>query len=421
MLKKLRFSAIQVIFLASLASASGFDFDGRGAGRVLDIPAAEAPSVSPSAPADRQKEWTIMVYLNGKNNLDLAALSNVDAMEKVGSGAKYNIVVELGLTKSYDPATGTLVNARRYLIKKDNIQNGDSEYLIDSPAVQTLAKADMGDYKHLAEFGRWAKANYPAKKYMLIVWNHGSGWLKSAEGVDDKGISYDDATGHHISTPELGQALKEIGGVDVYASDACMMQMAEVVYELKDSADYITGSEEAEPETGYPYDMVLGRLADRPEMGGAELGQAVVDAYNEYYKQHWGNTTLSVVATSAVKGLVPVVNDFVRAAMAARERRVIKAVIAKTQAFYYNDNKDLWHFLSLYAEASKSPEVKITAKALEDYLSGALIMRNRVSGEKYANSKGLAVFLPPVYFDSTYKELAWARDTQWDEFVKWYR
>jgi hypothetical protein len=86
-----------------------------------------------------------------------------------------------------------------------------------------------------------------------------------------KGISYDDETNHHITTPQMGAMLKGINGVDVYGSDACLMQMPEVDYELKDSVDYIVGSEETEPGDGYTYNTFLGPLAARPAMTPAEL------------------------------------------------------------------------------------------------------------------------------------------------------
>jgi len=31
------------------------------------------------------------------------------------------------------------------------------------------------------------------------------------------------------------------------------------------------------------------------------------------------------------------------------------------------------------------------------------------------------VYLPAYSFNSDYNALAWARDGQWDEFVKWYQ
>jgi hypothetical protein len=88
------------------------------------------------------------------------------------------------------------------------------------------------------------------------------------------------------------------------------------------------------------------------------------------------------------------------------------------QAFAYAENKDLWHFLSLYAASTKDAKVKATAKTLQDYLTGTLILHNRVNSN-YSNAKGLAIYMPN-YTNAAYSELAWAKASQWDEFIGWY-
>ena len=104
---------------------------------------------------------------------------------------------------------------------------------------------DMGDYKNLVDFVKWGTDNFPAKHYFVAVWNHGSGWhfqdakIKSGE-VSINDISFDDNTGHAITTEQLGTAMAEIKlhigrNVDIYGSDACLMQMLEVAGEMKNS------------------------------------------------------------------------------------------------------------------------------------------------------------------------------------------
>ena len=211
----------------------------------LSVPAA-APAEEGGVSEQAQKEWTVMVYVNSKNNLEQYGLLDVNEMEMVGSTDKVNVVAELGRINGYDSSDGNWIGSRRYLVKKDANMNK-----IVSPVLKDLGKVDMGDYKHLIEFVNWAKAAYPAKKFMLIVWNHGSGWDKNGRPRISKGISYDDETDNHITTPQLGMALKAIGKIDVYGSDACLMQMPEVVYEIKDYVTYVVGSEETEPGDGY--------------------------------------------------------------------------------------------------------------------------------------------------------------------------
>ncbi|OGS08858.1 MAG: hypothetical protein A2270_00125 [Elusimicrobia bacterium RIFOXYA12_FULL_51_18] len=373
----------------------------------LSVPEA-APELD--AKASKIKEWTVMVFINGKNNLEEYALKDMNEMEMIGSSDQVNVVTEVGRIAGYASSDGDWKTARRYLVKKDSNVNK-----ITSPVVKDLGKVDMGDYKHLIEFANWAKTAYPAKKYMLIVWNHGAGWIKTPNG-DIKGISYDDETGNHMTTPQLGMAMKAIGKVDVYGSDACLMQMPEVNYEIKDYADYIVGSEETEPGDGYTYNLLLGPLAAKPTMTGAELGKLTVDAYSDHYGTE--NHTQSLVLASAMNGLIAPLNNFVKAAMATSDKALIKTAMRGAQAYAYPENKDLWHFLSLYSASTKDANVKAAAKALQSYLTGTLILHNRVNSN-YSNSKGLAIYMPS-YTNASYNELAWAKASQWDEFIGWY-
>ena len=354
------------------------------------------------------KEWTVMVYVNGKNNLMPYALKDMNEMEMIGSTDKVNVVAETGLISGYGamPWTGTA----RFLIKKDN-----DIKKVSSPILQNLGKSDMGDYKNVVAFVKWAQAAYPAKHYMLVVWNHGAGWIKSRMEVT-KGISYDDETGNHINTPQMGLMMKGIGKIDVYGSDACLMQMPEVNYEIKDYVDYIVGSEETEPGDGYTYDLLLGPLVKKPTMSAADLGKLTVNAYADHYGTQ--DHTQSLVNAAAMNGLVPMVNNFVKAAMAANEKPLIKTAMNGAQSYAYAENKDLWHFLSLYGASSANAEVKAAAKALQTYITGTLVLHNRTNSS-YSDSHGIAIYLPN-YVNSSYSSLAWARDGQWDEFIAWY-
>ena len=414
MFKKATAALAMIAAMSTLVSAEVF-FDTLNKTNLQDeISALELSVPQPATAAEKaatDKEWTIMVFVNGKNNLEKYALLDMNEMEMIGSTDKVNVVTELGRINGYDSSDGNWVSSRRYLVKKDN-----DFKKITSPIVQDLGKVDMGDYKHLVEFTNWAKATYPAKRYMLIVWNHGAGWIKSRGMNDPKGISYDDETGNHITTPQFGMAMKAIGKVDVIGTDACLMQMPEVNYEIKDYVDYIVASEETEPGDGYTYNLMLGPLVAKPTMLGAELGKLTVDAYANHYGSQ--DHTQSLVLASAMNGFMPLINNFVKAAMAANEKPLIKTAMNGAQSYAYAENKDLWHFLSLYGASSANAEVKAAAKALQTYITGTLVLHNRTNSS-YSDSHGIAIYLPN-YVNSSYSNLAWARDGQWDEFIGWY-
>jgi len=187
-----------------------------------------------------EKDWTVLVFLNGINSLDSFGPEDINEMEKVGSTDKVNVVVEWG---SYSAR-----KVQRLLVTKDDDTN-----VIGSPILQDLGLKDMGDYKEFLDFVSWGVQNYPAKHYMIDIWNHGNGWEKaSRRSLINRDVSYDDISGNKITTEQLGVAMSEIKSmigrnVDIVGYDACLMAMAEVAGEIVDSVDYMVldGNEQA--------------------------------------------------------------------------------------------------------------------------------------------------------------------------------
>ena len=112
-------------------------------------------------PQQGVKEWTMLVYLNGHNNLDSFGAININQMEQVGSTKDLNIVVQWASSQGG--------STKRLLVKKDNDTN-----TVTSPVVQDMGKVDMGDWHNVVEFVKWAHVKYPAKHYFLDIWDHGS-------------------------------------------------------------------------------------------------------------------------------------------------------------------------------------------------------------------------------------------------------
>ena len=380
------------------------------------------PVVTPDEPK-AQAEWTIMVFVNGKNDLEQFAMRDINEMEMVGSSSKLNIVVEMGRIEGYDSTDGDWKGVRRYLVQKD-----DDTSKISSPVVEDLGMADMGDYRTLVDFAKWAKAKYPAKRTMLIVWNHGSGWTKGGRPRIVKGISYDEQSGNHITTPQLGAALAAIGKVDVYGSDACLMQMPEVAYEIKDYAEYIVGSEETEPGDGYTYNTFLGPVAARPTMSAYDLAKVTVDAYSDHYDSQDTGYTQSFIKSSELAGLLTKVNEFAYAITQAGEKQVAQRARDAAINFAVEENRDLHHFASLVVANSQNAEVKAKGQALMTHITSALVKHHRSKDDPggwwtepkdFSTTRGIAIYIPSGATGAGYADLKWAQYSNWDEFLVW--
>ena len=378
---------------------------------------AELSSPAPAIPGKAvtpEADWTIMVFMNGKNDLTDQALADINEMEELGPAANMNILIEAGRS----PSAVQWPGGRRYLLAKD----GDNPE-ISSELLQNLGLVDMGDWRSLADFGRWAKANYPAKNYMLIVWNHGSGWKMEWSGPERaaaKGISYDDETGRMINPVELAEAVRGMGGVDVYASDACLMQMAEVVYELRDAASIVVGSEESEPEAGWNYREFLGRLhADSAALTPEALAAAAVQGYIAHYQTAHGQVTMSALRTQNLERFRELLDQWSALAM-QESRTLVSEASSEVLAFDGSDSVDLLNFMGLVQNKTASAALKAKTAEAVDYFYDNVLLDIGATGSNFKKAGGMAVYLPVGAMEESYKRLAWAGNGHWDEFAQWF-
>ncbi|OGR40900.1 MAG: hypothetical protein A2X35_02925 [Elusimicrobia bacterium GWA2_61_42] len=461
-MKKLDISKLLLASAFLAAPAAAQDFAGLPSVKeiVSQAKASEVPVPLPAAPQDARtvKEWTIMVFMNGKNNLSSYVIEDMNEMEKYGPTENINIVTQAARIKytppSYPPnggyyddwgngpvvphpgwpnpywggmppmmmkdaasrdASTDWAGVRRYLVTAD----GDNAAL-SSTMLSDLGSVDMGDYKQLVEFGKWAKQAYPAKKYMLIVWNHGDGWKNKAFGQPVlKGISYDDETGNGISTVNLGLAVREMGGVDIYASDACLMQMAEVAYELKDAARITVGSEENEPGDGWAYDYFLSRVhSNKTNLTPDVMAAAAVQGYKAFYGEKGTAATQSAVRTSGLTAFRAQLDNWAELVM-KEDKAMVKEALNAATAFGGAGSRDLIHFMENVHGKTKSRGLKAQTVTVMNLLYNKVIIDNGATGDKFKKAYGVAAYLPTYSYEDDYDQLAWAKEGKWDDFAKW--
>lgn len=384
----------------------------------LALTAAASPSFGAST-APAEKEWTILVFLNGHNNLDSFGAMDINEMEKVGSTDQMNVVVQWASMDNTD--------TRRLLVHKDS-----DTTKVSSPVVQSLPRVDMGNWQNLVDFVEWGAKNYPAKHYFVDVWDHGSGWHKMNGQLTTKDISWDDVTHHFMTTEQLGHALsvasERIGHrIDVYGSDACLMAMAEVAGEMRGSVDYFVGSEEVEPGEGWPYDMLLSALATNPTATGAEVGRILTDAYVASYSggtQGTQNVTFSAFDLSKTDTLERAITGLgtrMRSLQMADRKKVVTAA-KNALSFTYSDYVDLGDFLKLI-ESSRIDGLDSRALGDVRQAMGEYVIAQKASSY-YKESNGVALWAPSAKYTyknyaQRYKALAFHKATGWGDALEW--
>lgn len=143
--------------------------------------------------------------------------------------------------------------------------------------LETLPLRSMADPETLGDFIRWSAQTCPAKKYALVLWDHGGGALTGLF-ADDK------FSGDTMWLYELKNALSE-GGVrlETLVIDACLMANLETAAIVKDYAGWLVASEEEVPGKGTDIGDWLQELYINPECDGKQLGRTICDTtLNKY-------------------------------------------------------------------------------------------------------------------------------------------
>ncbi len=334
------------------------------------------------------RQWTYMVYMGADNNLSDAGAADINEMEKVGSNANVAIVVQAEFSSKY--STGLPTDTRRIYVQNDN--NTNSVNLTGT----SLGNVDMGKPATLAAFITWAKTNYPAQHYALVIWDHGAGWKTREIASPQRGAVQDETSGSFMSLPDLAKAVSDSGvHLDIVNFDACLMAMYEVAYEFRGLTDYMVFSEETEPGAGDPYDTILGALTQTPTMSSRTLASTIVDKYNAFYVPNTReSTTKSAVDMAQIDALDAKIVALAKALAAdTSTNTVVTLAQGNTQAYTYPTNHDLFHFCqylntSLPAGTAKTLCGDIVA------MKGSVVVNSKTTGTSMANSQGLAIYIP---------------------------
>lgn len=349
-----------------------------------------------------QAEWLFMVYVNAANDLGIGGYSTLDLDEmRSGGGStdKIKVVVEYSDLQQAGVSKTILVGSSA---EKDKI-------------IYTTSHANMGDYKHLINFAKRAIQKYPAKRTALIVWNHGAGI---------GGISFDDLHQSMISIKDLGTAVSKIadfngGKIDVYASDACLMQMASVAYELKDYADLIVGSQESAKGTGFPYAGIVKRLNYEGEsMNSVQLGMTMIEGYEHVYSG-MANTTMSLLNANKMIDLKNKIFDWIGAVRKDKKSfDTVTAVETANNAINMDDEsfRDLRDYMSIISETKAvNANAQTKTNELIQFIDDDLVIKNFSTKDTY----GISIYIPYFSYDEAqlYENLMFPKESGWGNFL----
>jgi len=374
---------------------------------------------------DNRPEWTFMVYLDGDNDLEEDGIDDFQEMASVGSGENVNIVVQFDRVPRRDNSFGDWTTTHRFLITP-GMTPTEENAISDWGDGSGGREVNMADPQTLVDFVDWARDNYPAKHYALIIWNHGGGWRDVApEKPMCREICWDETSDDDtLFMKELQTALNTITEgkptIDLLGFDACLMGMAEVAYEIQDFAIVMVGAEQTEPPDGWPYDTILSDLIAVPTMTARDFGVVIVNRYGEAYGSN-ENTTQAAVNLGMMDSLADSINNFVTAIISADKTEIAKAR-SMSQQYYYWEHIDLYDFAELVSTETANSELHKAANAVLVEIEDAVLAEYH--GAVLPDSHGLAIYFPEEesYFDLDYlKEVIdFPFATSWGRFLLSY-
>ncbi len=386
---------------------------------------AVAIGLAPWRPAGAQsnppaREWLVMLYQNADDPiLEGDIFTDLNEAEWVGSTPAVTIVSQLDRYDGEFAGDGDWTGSKRFLVERDRDLTA-----IGSRELADLGEVDSGAPETLVDFAVWAMKNYPAKKYALILSDHGAGWVG---GWNDS--APEEASSLTIN--EIDQALAtilqetKVRQFEFLGFDACLMSEMEVLAGMAPYAHYAVASQETEPALGWAYAKFLGALTTKPAQSGAELAGNIVKSYivndmrivdnaaRTNYLAELGadaisakamaaqmseDVTLTAIDLSKITPLMAALNEFAFALTTVDPVAVAKArTYAQSFESVFDPEEpspyiDLGHFAKLVAEFAESAKVDDALKDLQKAYKAAILAE--ISGSQRPGASGFSIFFP---------------------------
>lgn len=292
-------------------------------------------------------EYTIIYYANGGANVDQCVLPMIEDFYKASADAfkKVNVVVQYKFStadnlkaqhdnEDHEPYADRFDdNYRQYFGSRsvrwaiDPTKTMD-EQMKDPVSLYGEVNADCTCPDSLVNFINWAVETYPAKKYMLIMNDHGHGYrpdedLPEAKMSVTKGMIFDDGhlladgTRKHFSVTNFTHAIRSVNvRFETIYLLACLMNNLEYQFEMKDLCDYTIASTYTMPAAGGALNVLVEQFSQSSvdvEKALSTYCRADVTSWDEA----WGidenkpaYTDLTVTRTAALDNLGDAMREF---------------------------------------------------------------------------------------------------------------
>jgi len=233
-------------------------------------------------PTDDKKQWTIMVYMAGDNDLNEDMVKRLIEMRSIFDKPANRIRTQkIGLCAYFDGDNPMIVT------KQFNFTKGISGF-----SSGNLSRGNnSANPLTIKEFVSWCVniQGVTAENYALFLSGHGDGFQQTSFLKDTGSSEFMTIKGLKKILGEINAEILHSQKLNLLGFDSCVMNTIEVANEFKDVAELIVGSQGYLPTTGWSYENIVNNLISldsQSKIGKEDIAAAVVSAATESNKQY---------------------------------------------------------------------------------------------------------------------------------------
>jgi probable HAF family extracellular repeat protein len=343
--------------------------------------------------------WTVMVYLDSDTNLITFTTQIFNHLELVADNPYVRVVT------LWDPPGQN--DSAYYAIQYDTNLKRLADYTTNIDYFPQ-GELNMGDPNTLANFIAWARTNYPARHYALILADHGTGLNGSMK--DDQNPS------DLLTVKEMGTALNAATSsgknkIDVFEEYACLMGMLEDSFQVRNYVNYYVASENEMWADAAPFNLTVSNILSTTTP--AQLAVLAATQYAAVEQSSQSPFTVSALDLSQVNTLTTTINtlsQILTSRMITASATLSNIVSPAVQRYDADGNNsitvtdiymDLFDFASLVKSNFVAPDIKAAAQGVMNSINSYVIYESHGSGNgpgktywDLNNSHGLSIFFP---------------------------
>ena len=337
---------------------------------------------------NEKRDWTIMLYAAA--DYELIGDPTVPFAENFATNENTHTLI---LQDNYNQKT------KFWYVKPDS----------SLKLVEDSTEYNMGSESTLSHFVSYTKKHYPADRYILCFYSHGSAWRGCCGDVTDNDM---------LTNDNIKKGLEESRGVDIVMFTApCLMGSMEMAYELKDQTEYIIASENTSSYFRWfgALDNLNSCLLNTPDIENKQLCVNIIEWLHQYkyelydmfdqfdfgdylltndeFINYLEDLTMSAVESDKIGELASALNNI----SLAYSNRIEHFDSLYTSVFdslenYSTEISDLLSFIENMKAKERDSEIIDKWNRLKDALANTIIAN--CHGDNFQYAGGLNIYCP---------------------------